>query len=99
MPHIPYDSVLAWIAIGAGASLAGMIWSFRRGALGIAVNLLAGIAGALLAALASYAFLPVESAGSERARLFYAALGAIAMLGIVHAAWSRRMELRRHAGS
>ena len=99
MPHVPYDSVLAWIAIGAAASLAGMIWPFRRGAAGVVVNLLAGAAGAVLAGLSSYAFLPAQGGASDPARLFYAALGAIASLGIVHAAWNRVMERRRRATS
>ena len=50
------DTVLAWVAIGAAASLAGMIWPFRRGALGVELNLLAGILGAILAGL-----LPIDA--------------------------------------
>jgi uncharacterized membrane protein YeaQ/YmgE (transglycosylase-associated protein family) len=99
VPNLATDNVLGWIAIGAAASLAGMIWPFRRGAVGVVVNLLAGTSGALLAVLASYAFLPAQGAGatSDRARLFYAALGAIASLGILHAAWNRVIDRRRRA--
>jgi uncharacterized membrane protein YeaQ/YmgE (transglycosylase-associated protein family) len=88
------ETAFAWIAIGAAASLAGMIWPFRRGAVGVAVNLLAGILGALLAGLLSYVVLPRSSHGETPARLTFAALGALAMLGIVHAAWSRVVERR-----
>jgi uncharacterized membrane protein YeaQ/YmgE (transglycosylase-associated protein family) len=83
------ENTLAWIAIGAAASLAGMIWPFRRGAVGVVLNLLAGILGALLAGLLSYVVLPRTSHGETPARLTFAALGALAMLGLVHAAWLR----------
>ncbi len=99
MPDIGHDSLLAWVAIGAAASLAGMIWPFRRGALGVVVNLMAGVAGALLAGLASHLFLPAKSTSNDQARLFFAALGGIAALGVVHAAWNRMIERRRRAAS
>jgi uncharacterized membrane protein YeaQ/YmgE (transglycosylase-associated protein family) len=83
------DTVLGWVAIGAAASLAGMIWPFRRGVLGIIVNLVAGTAGAVLVALASYIVFPAGSHGETPARLWFAALGALAALGVVHAAWLR----------
>src|SRR5258708_4935513 len=97
------DTVLACIAIGSAAALAGMIWPFRRGALGVVVNLLTGVLGALVAALLSYAFLPYSPHGDTPTRLAFAALGALAALGIVHA-WAlrraaRRVTLRRSASA
>jgi uncharacterized membrane protein YeaQ/YmgE (transglycosylase-associated protein family) len=86
------DTVFASIAIGAAAALAGMIWPFRRGAKGIAVNFAAGIGGALVAALASFAVLPKGRDGS--ARLLFAAFGALALLGLVHV-WPARRHTRR----
>jgi hypothetical protein len=82
------DSVLAWIAIGGAASLAGMIWPFQRGALGVVLNLLLGIGGAVLVALASFIVLPGPHGAP--ARLAFAAVGALAALGGAHALWSSR---------
>ncbi len=91
---ITTDSVLGWAAIGAAASLAGMIWPFRRGAFGALVNLVVGIAGALAAAFLSYPLLPSTSRGAAPVRLFFAAVGALLALAVVHAAWELRV--RRH---
>jgi uncharacterized membrane protein YeaQ/YmgE (transglycosylase-associated protein family) len=77
-----------------------MIWPFRRGTLGVLVNLVAGIGGALAAAIASYAVLPASRGGEGPVRLFFAVLGALTALGLVHAAWSRYRDVaqRRPAG-
>jgi uncharacterized membrane protein YeaQ/YmgE (transglycosylase-associated protein family) len=88
------DTVLAWIAIGAAAALAGMIWPFRRGVMGVLVNLLTGVLGALVAALLSFLVLPYSTHGDTPVRLSFAALGALAALGIVHA-WALRRSARR----
>jgi uncharacterized membrane protein YeaQ/YmgE (transglycosylase-associated protein family) len=83
------DTVLGWVGIGAAASLAAMIWPFRRGAIGVVGNLVAGIVGAVAVALLSYLVTPSPSTADGPVRLFFAALGAIASLCLVHAAWSR----------
>ena len=83
------DTVIGSIAIGAAAALAGMIWPFRRGAVGIVVNLVTGIAGALLAALLSLVVLPSGRQGETPGRLLFAAFGALASLGLLHA-WSAK---------
>jgi uncharacterized membrane protein YeaQ/YmgE (transglycosylase-associated protein family) len=83
--------VLGWIAIGAAASLAGMIWPFRRGALGVVLNLVMGVGGALVAALFSYFAVPAGQPRETGTRLFFAAVGALAALVIVHFAWRRRV--------
>ena len=41
------DSVLGWMAIGAAASLAAMIWPFLRGGAGVIIKLLLGPLGAI----------------------------------------------------
>lgn len=87
-------SWFAWIVIGVAASLAGMIWPFRRGAIGVIANVVAGAAGAVLAGFASYAVLPWARHEDTPARLFFAALGAIAALGLVHAAYARHAHAR-----
>jgi uncharacterized membrane protein YeaQ/YmgE (transglycosylase-associated protein family) len=89
------DSVLGWIAIGAAASFAGMLWPFQRGAAGIALNLLLGIGGAVLLALASLLVFP--GAHAEPIRLAFAAVGAVAALWIAHAVWSSRSHEHRRA--
>jgi hypothetical protein len=93
--------VLGWMAIGAAASLAGMIWPFRRGVLGVVVNLCAGVGGAVMAALLSYLLVPPPR-GAGMTRLFFAAAGAIASLGLAHAIWIRRvphLQSRSRRGS
>jgi hypothetical protein len=90
------DSIFGWIAIGAAASFAGMLWPFLRGAAGIALNLLLGIGGAVLLALASFLVFP--GAHAEPVRLAFAAVGALAALWIAHAVWgSRNHEHHRAA--
>jgi uncharacterized membrane protein YeaQ/YmgE (transglycosylase-associated protein family) len=98
------DTILGWIAVGAAASLAAMIWPFRRGAFGIVVNLCAGIAGAVLLPLLSYLIVPISRAAGPGTRLFFAALGAVGALGVAHAAWTfvaprRQARVHRSAGS
>jgi uncharacterized membrane protein YeaQ/YmgE (transglycosylase-associated protein family) len=87
------DSWLGWIAIGAAASLAGMIWPFQRGTTGVVVNFVAGIGGAIVAALASFLVLP--GAHDAPVRLAFAAVGSLGALGVVHALWVRHAEERR----
>jgi len=83
------DTILGWVGIGAAASLATMIWPFRRGAIGVAGNLVAGVAGAIAVALLSYLVTTTPRPAEGSGRIFFAALGAIGSLCIVHAAWSR----------
>ena len=82
-------TVFGWIAIGVAASLAGMMWPFQRGAIGILVNLFVGMLGAVVGALSSFLFLPWATHRETPARLFFAALGALAGLAIVHETWVR----------
>lgn len=87
-------SWLAWIMIGGAASLAAMIWPFRRGTLGVLVNLTTGVCGALLGVAFSYWLLPWRTHGDSPARLFFAALGAIGLLALVHAVYRRVVDWR-----
>jgi len=80
------DSVLGWLAIGASASLAAMMWPFLRGGAGVFLKLVLGPLGAVAGALLSHAVLPHET---PTARLFFAAVGAIAALGLSQVAWQR----------
>jgi uncharacterized membrane protein YeaQ/YmgE (transglycosylase-associated protein family) len=80
------DSLIGWLAIGAAASLAGMIWPFLRGSAGVVLKLLLGPAGAIAGGLISKAILPSETQGLQ---LLFAALGALLVLGASQVAWVR----------
>jgi uncharacterized membrane protein YeaQ/YmgE (transglycosylase-associated protein family) len=80
------DSLFGWLAIGAAASLAGMIWPFLRGSAGVIVKLLLGPAGAIAGGLISKAILPSETQGVQ---LLFAAVGALLVLGLSQFAWVR----------
>jgi hypothetical protein len=71
------DTWYAWFAIGAAASLGAMIWSFRRGVLGVVANFAAGIGGAFLGGALAKGTYPV-----------FAGLGAILALLVLHVAWA-----------
>lgn len=93
-----FDAVLGWAAIGLAASLAGMVWTFRRGALGVAINAVVAMAGAVLVPLISFLVLPPTN-GADRheapGRLLLAALGALVALAIAHAIWTWRLDRGR----
>ena len=80
------DSVLGWLAIGAAASLAAMVWPFLRGGAGVYIKLVLGPLGAVAGAVISHIILPNEP---PQERLFFAALGAIVMLAAVQIWWMR----------
>jgi|HubBroStandDraft_6_1064221.scaffolds.fasta_scaffold615263_1 uncharacterized membrane protein YeaQ/YmgE (transglycosylase-associated protein family) len=80
------DSVLGWMAIGAAASLATMMWPFLRGGAGVFIKLILGPLGAVAGALISHAILPHEP---PTERLFFAAVGAVTALGLSQFAWHR----------
>jgi hypothetical protein len=94
---MPWDSWYAYFAIGAAASLAGMIWAFRRGVPGVLANFAAGIGGGLLGGALSHGgnphhvlrgpAIPGIPAPAGPLHLFCAAVGAIAALVILHVAW------------
>jgi uncharacterized membrane protein YeaQ/YmgE (transglycosylase-associated protein family) len=79
------NEVFAWTAIGAGASIAGNLWHARRDGTGVVLKLIAGPAGAVLAGTLAAFWLPRGAPGS---RLFDAAVGGIAALGLLHWVWS-----------
>lgn len=80
------DSVLGWMAIGAAASLAAMMWPFLRGGSGVIIKLLLGPLGAIAGAVTSHLVLRDESPAT---RLLFAAFGAIALLVVSQIAWQR----------
>jgi uncharacterized membrane protein YeaQ/YmgE (transglycosylase-associated protein family) len=72
-----------------------MIWPFRRGIVGVVVNLAVGVMGAVFVALLSYLVLPHSGDPLTTARLLFAAVGAIAALGVAHAVVLRSVQRRR----
>jgi uncharacterized membrane protein YeaQ/YmgE (transglycosylase-associated protein family) len=91
-----FDSVLGWMAIGAAASLGGMIWPFRRGAAGVFANLFVGIAGAVVLALLSIPVYSPERPHAMMARLGIAAVGSLLCLWLVHVLWGRGEQQGAH---
>ncbi|MGH7293822.1 MAG: hypothetical protein ACRELB_02760 [Polyangiaceae bacterium] len=89
-------AVLGWIALGLAASIAALIWPFRRGAAGVVWNVFLGVSGSLVGVAGSY--LVTETAGPEAPeRLCFAAVGAIAALVLAHAAWANWAEHGRRS--
>jgi hypothetical protein len=105
------DAWLAWLAIGVAASLASMIWAFRRGVLGVLANLVAGIAGSIAGGIVgqlvaprtrtiiSGPAIPGLPAPAGPPQLFFAALGSILALIAIHLAWSGMTRRRRQAAT
>jgi hypothetical protein len=101
------DTWLGSIAIGMAASLAGMIWAFRRGVLGVLANLAAGIAGAIAGGAVGHAVaqrsrtiisgpaIPGIPAPAGPPQLFLAGLGSILALIVLHLAWNGMVTTRR----
>jgi len=90
--------LIAWVIIGAAASLAGMIWPFLRGATGVVGNVLLGVVGAFCGAGIVQV---VAHVGPGNPLCFAgAAIGAFAALLLGHATWrawrSMRPGARRH---
>ncbi len=80
------DSVLGWMAIGAAASLAALMWPFLRGGAGVFIKLLLGPLGAVLGAVLSHVVLPHEP---PIERLVFAAVGAAVSLVALQVVWQR----------
>jgi hypothetical protein len=100
------DTWLAWVAIGAAASLAGMIWAFRRGVLGVLANFVAGIGGAIAGGAIGFEVarhspvisgmaVPGIPAPAGPPQLFLAGLGAVIALLVLHVAWLGVVKMRR----
>jgi uncharacterized membrane protein YeaQ/YmgE (transglycosylase-associated protein family) len=85
------DSTLGWMAIGAAASLAALMWPFLRGKVGVIIKLLLGPLGAVAGALLSHLLLPNEPASL---RLIFAAAGAVVSLLVLQIVWHRYSRSR-----
>lgn len=99
------DAWYSWAAIGAAASLAGMIWAFRRGVLGVVANFAAGIGGALIGGVLAASAAPQKlfrgpaipgiPAPAGPWPLFFAGVGAIVGLLALHIAWVALLSWQR----
>jgi uncharacterized membrane protein YeaQ/YmgE (transglycosylase-associated protein family) len=85
------DSLLGWMAIGAAASLASMVWPFLRGGAGVILKLILGPLGAIAGAVISHLILPNEPPAE---RLLFAAVGAIVALAATQYGWNRYVRWR-----
>lgn len=83
------SDAMAWGAIGAAASLAGMMHPFWRGFAGVAANLAAGVAGAVVLGFVSSLAIADTLPHARPWHLFFAALGAIIALFGAHATGAR----------
>jgi uncharacterized membrane protein YeaQ/YmgE (transglycosylase-associated protein family) len=92
-----FEAFFVWVGIGLGASIAGMIWPFRRGAAGVVLNAAIGIGGAILAALIG-GLLRVYAWNSSTSFLF-AAVGAITALVIAHVVYAKSVQHHPRGGS
>ncbi len=88
---VPLTDIVAWMALGLAASLAGMILPFQRGLVGVLVNIASSVLGALAGGLFSYVLLPSSRAGDSPARLFFAVVGGLGAIVVVHFAYFRRV--------
>jgi uncharacterized membrane protein YeaQ/YmgE (transglycosylase-associated protein family) len=89
------DLILGCVAIGVGAALAAMTWPFRRGPVGVVLNIVTGVTGAVGVAALTYRYFPVF----DRTALAFATGGAIFVLLLSHGIWLAIVahKRRRHA--
>jgi|HubBroStandDraft_6_1064221.scaffolds.fasta_scaffold486865_2 uncharacterized membrane protein YeaQ/YmgE (transglycosylase-associated protein family) len=79
------SEVLAWLAIGSAAGMAGNLWHDRTDAAGVVAKLLMGPAGAVIGGVLAAMLFPF---GSARMRLFDAGLFAFVALALLHFVWT-----------
>jgi uncharacterized membrane protein YeaQ/YmgE (transglycosylase-associated protein family) len=92
-----FEAFMIWVGIGLGASIAGMIWPFRRGAAGVVLNAFIGIGGAIVGAVIG-GVLRVYAWNNSTSFLF-AAVGAIGALIIAHVIYARSVAHHPRGGS
>jgi uncharacterized membrane protein YeaQ/YmgE (transglycosylase-associated protein family) len=83
-----FEVMLAWVGIGLAASIAAMVWPMRRGVLGVVINGVVGVAGAVSLGLLGH-FLHLYGRYTSAQSFFFAAVGAILALTIAHVGFWR----------
>jgi uncharacterized membrane protein YeaQ/YmgE (transglycosylase-associated protein family) len=88
--------IIGWVLIGVAAALGAWIWPFRRGVVGLTVNVVLGVVGAVgagaLGATAGLLRSPMDPLG-----LPIALAGALTLLVAAHVVWSAAHRPRRPA--
>jgi len=82
------ETLLSWIAIGLGASIAAWTWPFRRGVSGLVLNAVAAVAGAVGLGLLGHLF-GLDAGHAATRSLIFAALGAVGALLLAHLLWAQ----------
>ncbi len=82
-------AIFGWVALGFCVSIVAMILPFRRGAAGIAINMVSAIAGALLGGFVGHALGFYDKLGGAGG-FGMAAAASIALTLLVHAVVMRR---------
>jgi uncharacterized membrane protein YeaQ/YmgE (transglycosylase-associated protein family) len=95
------EMVWIWVGFGIAAGIVAMILPFRRGAVGLAINIALGVLGSLLGGIIGLE-LNEHRHFHDPSGLVLSAVVSVLTLGIVHALWLRRnpdvdrMHLPRH---
>lgn len=88
--------VFGWVFIGVAAAIAAFILPFRRGIIGIAANVVVGVAGAISGALVGVAA-GMSTSTRDPFGFALAGLGAVAFLAVLHVIWERSTRVARQA--
>ena len=91
------EVIFAWIAIGVCASIAGWIWPFHRGWVGIVLNACIAVIGAVGLGLLGY-FFGAYGRTVATVSMLFAAVGAVGALTLAHVVWARIVHLRPRGG-
>ena len=75
------DDLLAWMSIGAAASLVAMMVPFHRGLLGVVTSIISGVSGALASGLLGWLLLPGTLHERRVGSLLFAVVGAVLASG------------------
>jgi uncharacterized membrane protein YeaQ/YmgE (transglycosylase-associated protein family) len=83
------EMVWVWVGFGVAAGMVAMILPFRRGIVGLAINIMLGVLGSLLGGVIGLA-LNERHRFHDPAGLVLSAVFSVLTLGIVHALWLKR---------
>ena len=89
------NDLWGWALIGAACSVAGMIFPFRRGVVGVMANLIAGMVGALVLGAVGWALLHGVPHYSRSWALPFAAAGSLASILAIHLSYSLATRPKR----
>lgn len=88
--RLTYNEIIwVWVGFGVAAGMVAMILPFRRGAVGLAINITLGVLGSLLGGVIGLA-LNERNRFHDPAGLVWSAVVSVLTLGIVHALWLKR---------